>query len=119
MSELKLELGSSYHTSSGTLVKIVARRLFTNYNDKGEPTGIYSSVYVGDNNNLYDSHGHSLEQLTSDDNVSFKPFEKPEDLSYPYGGKPLNSLDQDVLNKITELKILVEASGLSVEVIIK
>lgn len=115
MSELKLELGSSYHTSSGTIVQIVGRTLIPPFGTvSGESPNVYFVAYSGDNNCLYDCHGHSLEQLSQDDTIS-----KPEDLSYPYGGKPLNSLDQDVLNKIKELKILVEASGLSVEVIIK
>lgn len=115
MTELKLELESSYHTSSGTIVQIVGKTLIPPFDTVSEESsGVYFVAYSGDNDFLYDCHGHALEQLRSDNTIF-----KPEDLTYPYGGNPSNSSNQEVLSKIAELKELVEASGFSVEVTIK
>lgn len=119
MSELKLELETSYHTDSGKLVKIIAIREINIVDVKYAITDVkYSVVYVGDNNNFYDCRGHALERLSSDPNKIFGSLEKPEDLIYPYGGTHPKYSNQNVLNKIAELKEIVEVSGLSVEVII-
>lgn len=111
MSELKLEVGLSYHTDSGTLVKIVSVFMIPTGDSA---VGVCSMLYVGDNDNLYNQHGVVLEQKRLD-----KTLFTPESLIYPYGGKHPKYSNQNVLDKITELKQLVEASGLSVEMIIK
>lgn len=102
MKELRLKIGSAYHTDLGGLVQIVGTHSYV-YG------AIQWSIYTGDNGVIYTQSGAVI--------ANTNPFTSaPQDLSFEYGSRPLIQ-EEDVLDKkIRELKALGLKLGLGISV---